>query len=312
MRLSVIICTHNPRQDYLRRTLGALEAQTLLKEQWEMLFIDNASKVPLASQWDLSWHPHARHIREDELGLTPARLRGIRESKGELLVFVDDDNVLDADYLQVALKIASDRPYLGVFGGSIRAEFETEPASWTKPFWCYLAIQEVEQDMWSNLIEPTLTHPFGAGMCVGRSLASAYVLIIQNDKVRFNFDRKGASLISGGDSDLVMTACRSGSGIGLFKDLKLTHLMPSARLEEPYLLRLVEAMSYTSVLLYAKHDKLPQIPKNFPFRRQLGIVRRFFTMKPRQRRFYEAKLRGYLKGVQEVSSWKSGDRSQVG
>jgi hypothetical protein len=48
----------------LRRVLDALKAQTLPKEQWELLLIDNASKEPLAESWDLSWHPHARHIRE--------------------------------------------------------------------------------------------------------------------------------------------------------------------------------------------------------------------------------------------------------
>ena len=42
----------------------------------------------------------------ERLGLTPARLRGIRESRGELLVFVDDDNVLERDYLEVALALA--------------------------------------------------------------------------------------------------------------------------------------------------------------------------------------------------------------
>src|ERR1022692_4717847 len=100
MKFSVIICTHNPRPDYLRRTLDALKAQTLPKEQWELLLIDNASKEPLADTWDLSWHPQARHIREEALGLTRARLCGISQSKGELLVFVDDDNVLSADYLE--------------------------------------------------------------------------------------------------------------------------------------------------------------------------------------------------------------------
>src|SRR5271170_3727335 len=105
MECSVIICTHNPRQDYLRLTLEGLEKQTLPKERWELLLIDNASKEPLAGKWDLSWHPNARHIREEELGLTPARLRGIKESKGGLLVFVDDDNVLEVNYLETALDI---------------------------------------------------------------------------------------------------------------------------------------------------------------------------------------------------------------
>src|SRR3989337_147732 len=97
--LSVIICTHNPRPDYLRRALDALKAQTLPLEQWELLFIDNASRERLADLWDISWHPHARHVRESELGLTPARLRGIQESRGEVLVFIDDDNVLASDFL---------------------------------------------------------------------------------------------------------------------------------------------------------------------------------------------------------------------
>src|ERR1039457_2192213 len=92
--LSVILCTHSPRSNYIRRRLEGLKAQTLPKDQWELLLIDNASEVLLANVLDISWHPLARHVREDELGSTPARLRGIRESKGELLAFADDDNVL--------------------------------------------------------------------------------------------------------------------------------------------------------------------------------------------------------------------------
>src|SRR5271154_1339560 len=99
MEVSVIICTHNPRLHYLRRTLDALAEQTLPKDRWELLLIDNMSREPVSSAWDLSWHPNARHVREEALGLTNARLRGIRESKGEYLVFIDDDNVAAADYL---------------------------------------------------------------------------------------------------------------------------------------------------------------------------------------------------------------------
>src|SRR5437867_11640557 len=97
MDVSVIICTHNPRPDYLRRVLDALKAQTLPMEQWELLLIDNASSEGLVDVWDLSWHPSAHHIRENELGKTPSVLRGIKESAGELLVLVDDDNVLAPD-----------------------------------------------------------------------------------------------------------------------------------------------------------------------------------------------------------------------
>ena len=115
--ISVIICTHNPREDFLRRTLAALRAQTLPTTRWELLLIDNASEKSLSALWDLSWQPNARHLRENELGLTPARLCGIREAKGELLVFVDDDNILASDYLAATAELFSKRADLGVASG---------------------------------------------------------------------------------------------------------------------------------------------------------------------------------------------------
>src|SRR5271154_2574199 len=174
MVISVIICTHNPRPDYLRRVLDALKAQTLPKEQWELLLIDNASNEPLETVWDLSWHPHSRHVREDELGLTPARLRGIKEATGGLLVFADDDNVLDPDYLQLARGISNRLPHIGVWGGQIVAVFETPPPDWARNYQHLLACREFKQDRWSNIPTENESLPCGAGLCVRREVALAY------------------------------------------------------------------------------------------------------------------------------------------
>jgi glycosyltransferase involved in cell wall biosynthesis len=103
---SVILCTHNPGPEYLGRVLASLRGQTLPAKEWELLLIDNASKQTLMEAVDISWHPRGRYIREDELGLTAARLRGIQESSGGLLIFVDDDNVLAPDYLDRAKAIS--------------------------------------------------------------------------------------------------------------------------------------------------------------------------------------------------------------
>ena len=69
--ISVILCSYNPRWDYLQRCLVALRAQTMALHCWELLIIDNRSQVPLADRVELSWHPDARVIREQVLGLTP-------------------------------------------------------------------------------------------------------------------------------------------------------------------------------------------------------------------------------------------------
>src|ERR1700693_2808936 len=95
--LSVIICTHNPRPEYFAKCIKALQTQTLSLDKWELLLIDNASDSAKAPRPDLAWHPRARLVCELRLGLTPARLRSIHEAISGLLVFVDDDNVLDSD-----------------------------------------------------------------------------------------------------------------------------------------------------------------------------------------------------------------------
>src|SRR5437899_12875267 len=99
MQLSVIICCHNPRMDYLARVLKALKAQTLSTDNWELLVVDNTSKDPVYASHDISLHPNARHVREGRLGLTHARLRCIAESRATFLIFGDDYYVLYEKYL---------------------------------------------------------------------------------------------------------------------------------------------------------------------------------------------------------------------
>ncbi len=164
--LSVAICSHNPRLDYLTKVLAALQQQTLAYDLWELILIDNASDILLKSQIDLSWHPNGSHIREEQLGLTFARLRSIQEVKSDIIVFVDDDNVLDSYYLEYVVQISNGFPFLGAWGGQTIPKFEELPPEWTKPLWSMLAIWEFEKDTLSNLVYQYTTTPCGAGLCI--------------------------------------------------------------------------------------------------------------------------------------------------
>src|SRR5262249_12334990 len=149
-----IICTHNPRPHYLRSVLNSLRRQTLPLKHWELLLVDNASQRPLTLDTpDLSWHPCGRIIREDQLGLAVARLRGVREAAAEILLFVDDDNVLAQNYLEQALRIGHEWPMLGVWGsGAIIPEFEVDPPEHLREFLDLLALQRTSRPRWSNVI----------------------------------------------------------------------------------------------------------------------------------------------------------------
>jgi glycosyltransferase involved in cell wall biosynthesis len=264
MHLSVIICTHNPREDYLRRTLEALRQQTLPKDQWELLLIDNASKEALAGRWNLSWHSFARHIREEELGLTPARLRGIQESAGDLLVFVDDDNLLDEQFLETALAIAGQMPNLGCFGaGVLEPEFEEAPSSELAPFTEMLALRVLEKAIWSNIPDDAWV-PWGAGLVVTRRVAEAYRVAFLASKSRCLLGRRGSELNSGEDDEFTWIACSQGMGKGIFPELKLVHLIDRRRVQHDYLIRIAEGHSYSRTLLDWGHGVRTLLPVDVP------------------------------------------------
>lgn len=259
--ISVIICTHNPREDYLERTVQGLKAQTLPLDQWEFLVIDNASESLLAERWDLSWHPQARHIQEPTLGLTSARLRGIEESVADLLVFVDDDNILCADYLASVISISNERPYIGAFGASSVPEFETAPSKYVMKYLSYLAVGELAQDYWTNLPGSSKALPFGAGLCVRRSVADAYLQATQRNPLRRRLDRVGKSLGSHGDEDMAMFAIDLGMGIGRFRRLSLIHLISKQRVSEDYIVRIVSEGSASQLMLLSVRNAEAPLPE---------------------------------------------------
>lgn len=302
MQVSVVICSHNPRPDYLRRVLGALKVQTLPKEEWELLLIDNASKEVLANHWDLSWHPDGRHVREEELGLTLARLRGFKESRGELFVFVDDDNVLAENYLEQALRIAYEWPMLGTWGGSITPAFEIPPPVWIKRYLGWLSVREVAEDKWFNLKDQYGTMPYGAGMCVRRTVVVEYMRRIASDPLRSVMDRRGIELLTAGsDIHLTITACEVGFGTGLFKSLKMEHLISANRLTEDHVVRLLEGMAFTpQMLAAARGQKMPSLPWSRRMRGYFSALRRGW----RDFGFYRASVRGARNGLRAGKRWR--------
>jgi len=258
---SVVICTHNPRPDYLARVLDGLRDQTVPLDKWELLIVDNASQLPLASNWDISWHPIARHLLEGELGLTPARRRGIREASADLIIFVDDDNVLDVNYLAEAIKIKHEWPPLGVWGsGCIRGDFEVEPPESLRGLRHLLALREVAAPRWSNLASCADVIPWGAGLCIRKKVALAYSQFCDQSSIQIT-GRLGAALFAGEDQEMSFVCCSHGLGIGVFPELKLTHLIPERRVSEDYFVRAAEGHYVSDLLLaYKWQNIIPQSP----------------------------------------------------
>jgi glycosyltransferase involved in cell wall biosynthesis len=262
---SVVICTHNPRSDYFVRVLDGLRNQTLPLHKWELLIVDNASRVPLASTWDISWHPTARYILESELGVAYARRRGFQEASADLIIFVDDDNVLEENYLAEAIRIAQEWPSLGAWGsGCIRGEFEVEPRESLRS---WLPVREVTAARWSNLAgfhllgeSPEEAIPWGAGLCIRKEVAIAYCEFCNQSSLQI-ISHQGEGLLGGEDTEMCFVCCSGGLGVGIFPELKIIHLIPQRRVSEDYIVRFAEGTGISNNLLRYKWQHI--IPESF-------------------------------------------------
>ena len=113
--VSVIVCTRD-RPHALRRCLQALER--LDYRDFEVVVVDNASIG--SDTADVVAETRFRYVREERPGLDWARNRGVAESRYEIIAYVDDDAVVDSNWL-AAIVAAFDDPAVGAVTGLVLA-----------------------------------------------------------------------------------------------------------------------------------------------------------------------------------------------
>lgn len=257
-RLEVVVCTYNPNLEYLQRTVDGLRKQTLSQELWAFMIVDNASPTPVAASFS-DWHRQGRIVKEPEPGLTQARVCGIKNTQSELILFVDDDNVLDPDYLENVLQLADQHPELGAYGaGQILPEFAVEPDADCRRFTKGLALRNYKVAIWSNDPEDR-SNPWGAGLVVRREVAEEFVRIVTDEPIRKTLGRTGNKLNSAEDIEFAWIACSSGMAKGIFPQLKIQHLIDAGRVDRGYLARLCEGHAFShSLVKYIHHADIVQ------------------------------------------------------
>jgi glycosyltransferase involved in cell wall biosynthesis len=265
--------------------LDALRSQSLSQDRWELLLVDNASQKVLAEEWDLTWHPHARHVREDRLGVVFARVRGFQESIGETIVYVDDDNVLDVNYLRYAQQLMAEDASLGACGGKLIGEFERAPPEWFNRISVNLGLNdqgsEAKYFSWVGLDRSQRTHPHGApptaGIVLKRAAYQLYIDAFAADPIRHRLGRRGRGLASGEDNDIVLTLMSNGYRLAYFPHLVIRHLIPPRRVSPSYLASLGYAGVRSYYLVHYIHgiaDVPPIPPWSIPHRKFIAFLSR--------------------------------------
>jgi glycosyltransferase involved in cell wall biosynthesis len=249
MNITVAICTHNPNLAVLRRCLAALRAQKEVPPGTELLIVDNASEDALSfatHEVPADTFASVRLIREEKLGLSFARHRALHEASGDIIVFVDADNLLRPEYLANAATFFRGEPRAGAAGGRIHGLFDDAPPIWFKSVKHYLAVADYGDESF-HVTGPGEWTPVGAGLAVRRDAA---LTALKNPLLLS--DRKGKRLSSGGDVEMCFRISLLGYELWYVPDLELDHLIPQRRWDRRYLLRLARetGQSFAFLELY--------------------------------------------------------------
>lgn len=299
--LTIIICSRNPRREYLCETLDALRVQTVPPSQWNLLLVDNGSEEPLSSRINLTWHPTARIVREEKVGVAHARHRAFTEAlamDADMILFVDDDNILEPDYLERGAEISAAWPQLGCWGGQLLPRYAVTPPAWTKNYLNYLAIYPLATDLWCNSIKSYSMVPPTAGCFLRGTVWRRYLKLIGQDSRRLDLKRSE-------DMDLALTAIDLGLGVGRFCKLRLAHVVPASRLTPEYFGNLLEStMVGTGMMEYIRYGRIPAPATRSVIDRTLLKLRTLRLPQP-VRSFVRAELRGKDAARRIVLAWNS-------
>jgi len=233
MKISVIICCYNS-EVRIGLTLESLLAQQFQSAvSWEVVLIDNNctdKTVEVAQRaWGASSIP-LRVVEECTPGLSAARDCGVVESKGEYILFCDDDNWLDPDYLQSALDFMDDAlDYAAIGGwGDVVSDPGVSMPVWFEEF-------ETKYACGKTGSEGDVDTLVGAGMFIRKK---ALLGLSEAGFKSLLSDRKGNALSSGGDLELSLALRLIGWKLYFSEDLYFKHYMPAGRLTEDYLVRM--------------------------------------------------------------------------
>jgi glycosyltransferase involved in cell wall biosynthesis len=135
--LSIIICSYN-RRDYIIEAIDSLYRQTLARDRYEVIVVDNNSKddtEALCREY-IRTHPDGRitYLSETRQGASYARNTGAEKARGEFLVFMDDDAVAEREFMECITRFYEQHPGVSGLGGRIIPRYIPAEPRWMSHF----------------------------------------------------------------------------------------------------------------------------------------------------------------------------------
>jgi len=226
--LSVAIPTYN-RASRLRETLAGIARQDYPSGHWEVLVIDNNSTDNTAAVVAefAGQNPAPRYLKEGRQGLDFARNRAIAEAKGDVIVFADDDILVETNWLtEINRPFATDDAgAIAAVGGEVIPVFPDGLPPWVAEWHAPLAFRLDAGPL------PSRQSPMGANLAIRRSVFGSI------GQFHTALDRAAGNYFSGGDAEMIRRIRSAGLGVWFAPAAAVRHQMPASRTTFRYAVR---------------------------------------------------------------------------
>ncbi|HEY8793523.1 MAG TPA: glycosyltransferase [Gemmatimonadaceae bacterium] len=232
MLVTVAICTRN-RCDALERTLRSLAAVVVPPGlSWEIVVVDNGSSDETTGAIaKFATALPVRALVEPRIGLSHARNAAVAAARGEYMLWIDDDVLVDSEWLAAYHDAFREWPDAAFFGGPIVPLFEGDPPPWLPGALPHVGNAYAALDLGNApvaLTESTL--PFGANLAVrtAEQRQCAYDPAL---------GRRDTLLYAGEEWAVLQELLRRGASGRWVPAARIRHVIPAARQSVRYLRR---------------------------------------------------------------------------
>jgi len=134
--VSVILNYSHTGDGFLQKSVEKISEQVLPKDfQWEVIlngpFLSSFDKENLKKIWKRSGSS-AKFIFQKEINLKPfaQKKSGLTRSRYDCIIFLNEYNFINPDYVRIAYKIIKEKKHIGLIGGCADLETGVRPPKW--------------------------------------------------------------------------------------------------------------------------------------------------------------------------------------
>jgi len=124
---SIVMPLYN-KEEFVVTAINSVLGQTY--QDFEIIVVDDGSKDGGADLVAAIPDPRIRLVRQVNGGVSQARNRGINESKGDLVFFLDADDWYGKTYLETMVRMAQEYPPGHFFAAHFKAVYAYRPEEW--------------------------------------------------------------------------------------------------------------------------------------------------------------------------------------